>query len=166
VPRMCTVTAVTAAAVLIALPATASAQTDNDRAEADMVRAINQARAQHGLHALRRSSSLMSSAGRFSQWLMEHDTFGHLSRIQASSRFALLGEALSMHTGRRFRVRATLARWMSSAAHRPIVLSATMRWLGTGVTRGRMGATPATVWVLQVGRLAPSGPSLPTVPLL
>ena len=163
-PRMRTLTATTVTAVMIAIPATADAQTANERAEADMVTAINQARDQHRLHALRRSSSLMSSAERFSHWLMEHDTFGHLSRIQASSRFVLLGEALAMHTGRKLRVRATLARWMASAAHRPIVLSPTMRWVGTGVTRGRMGAMPATVWVLQVGRLSPPAPTLPTLP--
>jgi uncharacterized protein YkwD len=165
VPRTRTVAAMTAAAVLSALPATAGAQTANDRAEADMIGAINQARAQHGLHALRRSSSLMSSAGRFSSWLMERDTFGHLSRIQASSDFVALGEALAMHSGSRFRVRSTLSRWLGSPGHRAIVLSPTMRWLGTGVTRGRMGAMRATVWVLHVGRLAPSAPTLPRLPL-
>jgi uncharacterized protein YkwD len=92
---------------------------------------------------------------------MENDTFRHLSRIQASGRFALLGEALAMHSGRRFRVRSTLNRWLGSPSHRAIVLSPTMRWLGAGVTRGRLGAMPATVWVLHVGRLAPPSPSLP-----
>jgi uncharacterized protein YkwD len=133
-----------------------------------MAAAINEVRAEHGLHALRRSSSLMGSAGRFSSWLMEHDHFGHLSSIRASSRFTLLGEALAMHGGRRFRVRATLGRWMASSVHRSIVLSPAMGALGTGVARGRMGRAPATVWVLQVGKLAPDagspGTAVPDVP--
>jgi uncharacterized protein YkwD len=160
------VAAMTAAAVLLAAPAGADAQTANDRAEAKMIAAINQTRAGHGLAAFRRSTSLMASAGRFSSWLMRHDTFGHLSRIPASSRFSMLGEALAMHSGRRFRVRKTLSRWMASPPHRAIVLSPTMRWLGTGATRGRYGAMPATMWVLHVGRLAASSPALPSLPRL
>jgi uncharacterized protein YkwD len=166
VPRKSTLTAMTAAVVLIALPATVGAQTASQRAEGNMIQAINKVRGQHGFHALRPSSSLMESAGRFSHWLMSRDTFGHLSRIPASSRFSLLGEALAMHSGRKFRVRRTLSRWMGSPSHRAIVLSPTMRWLGTGVTRGRMGAMPATVWVLHTGRLRPGGPSLPSLPSL
>ena len=116
-------------------------------------------RAQHGLYALRTSRSLTGSAGRFSRWLMANNTFRHLSSIQASSRFALLGEALAMHTGRRFRVRGTLKQWMASPSHRVLVLTPAMRWVGTGVTRGRLGATPATIWVLHLGRLQePSAP--------
>jgi uncharacterized protein YkwD len=163
---MCTVTAMTAAVVLLAVPATAGAsRTLNERAEAAMAKAINAVRAQHGLHAMRPSSSLSDSAGRYSRWLLANDTFGHLSRIQASSRFALLGEALAWHSGRRFSVRQTLNRWMASAAHRAIVLSPVMHWQGPGVTRGRMGAMRATVWVLHVGKLHPPGVSLPNVTL-
>ena len=155
-----------AALALLALPASAGAATTAERVEQRMAAAINEVRAQHGLHALRRSSSLAGSAGRFSRWLVEHDYFGHLGSIQASSRFVALGEALSMHTGRRFRVRATLSRWMASAVHRSIVLSPVMGSFGTGVTRGRMGRTPATIWVLQVGKLAPEAPSAPPLPSL
>jgi uncharacterized protein YkwD len=156
-----------AALALLSLAATANAGTANDSAEAAMVDAINAVRAKNGIHALQTSSSLTGSAGRYSHWLMEHDVFGHSGSIQASSDFALLGEALAMHTGRRFRVRSTLGRWMGSASHRAIVLSRTMRWLGAGVTRGRFGAGRATIWVLHVGRLKPPGTSVPvpTLPL-
>jgi uncharacterized protein YkwD len=131
-----------------------------------MIGAVNKVRAAHGLAAMRTSSSLMGSAGRFSRWLLERDAFTHLSRIQASSRFAALGEALAMHRGRRFDVGGTLRRWMASPAHRAIVLSPVMRWVGTGVTRGRYGAIPTTMWVLQTGKLGPSGsPRVPGVSL-
>jgi uncharacterized protein YkwD len=165
VPRTRTVTATMAAVVLLAIPAPAGARTANERAEAEMVAAINHVRAQHGLYALRRSGSLMDSAGRYSRWLMANDTFRHLSTIQASSRFSLLGEALEWHSGRRFDVRGTINRWMGSVSHRAIVLSPVMRWHGVGATRGRLGATRATIWVLQVGRVHPPGVQLPNVGL-
>jgi uncharacterized protein YkwD len=131
-----------------------------------MIAAVNKARAAHGLPAMRTSSSLMGSAGRFSSWLLERDLFTHLARIQASSRFAALGEALAMHRGRRFAVGGTLRRWMASPSHRVIVLSPVMRWVGTGVTRGRYGAMPTTMWVLQTGRLGPNAsPGVPGVQL-
>ena len=130
-----------------------------------MVRAINAVRSQHGLSAMRTSGSLTASAERFSRWLMANDTFGHLSRIQASSRFSLLGEALEWHSGRRFDVQGTLNRWLASPGHRALVLSPVMRAQGAGVTRGRMGARRATVWVLHVGRLRPAGVQLPSLPL-
>lgn len=96
---------------------------------------------------------------------MENDLFGHQSSIQASSRFVLLGEALEMHSGRRFQVGATIRRWLASPSHRAILLSPVMRRQGAGVTRGRFGAGRATIWVLHVGRLYLPGPSLPEVRL-
>jgi len=152
--------------MLLATPATADAgRAANERAEADMVRAINAVRAQHGLSAMGRSGSLTGSAERYSRWLMANNTFRHLSSIQASSRFSLLGEALEWHSGRRFDVRGTLNRWMASPGHRAIVLSSVMRLQGAGVTRGRMGSRRATVWVLHVGRIHPPGAQLTSLPL-
>ena len=160
------VMAMMAAVVLLAIPATAGAsRSANSRAEAKMVQAINQVRAQHGLGGLRSSSSLAGSAGRYSRWLLANDTFRHLSSIQASSQFAMLGEALEWHGGRRFDVRGTLNRWMGSPAHRAIVLSPAMRWQGAGVTRGRFGASRATMWVLHTGRIHPPGVTLPNIGL-
>jgi uncharacterized protein YkwD len=165
VTRTITTAAITAALFLLSVAGTAQAQTAGERAEANMIRAINDVRAKNGLYPLRGSSSLAGSAGRFSRWLMDNDHFGHLSAIRASSEFAMLGEALEWHSGHRFRVRAALGRWMGSAGHRAIVLTQAMRWVGTGVTRGRFGASRATIWVLQTGKLAPGvqlpGPALP-----
>ena len=155
-PRMRTTLLVMAAFAALVGPisaARAEEHTAKDVAMERMLSSINEVRARYELDALRESPSLMGSAERFSHWLMANDTFGHLQSIQASNRFALLGEALAMHAGREFSVRATLAQWLNSAPHRALVLSSTMRWMGTGVTRGRLGAKPATVWVLQVGRL-------------
>jgi uncharacterized protein YkwD len=163
---MRTLAATTAALFLLAIPSSADAgRTANSRAERKMTAAINQVRAQHGLPAFKRSASLTGSAERYSRWLIENDVFGHQSSIQASSRFALLGEALEWHPGRRFKVWATIRRWLGSPSHRAIVLSPTMRRQGAGVTRGRFGSSRAVVWALHVGRLSLPGTRLPNVGL-
>jgi uncharacterized protein YkwD len=164
VPRMRTVAATTAAVVLL-VPGTASALTANQRAERTMTKAINAVRAQHGLPAFKRSASLTGSAERYSSYLMEHDVFTHQSSIWASSRFALLGEALAWHSGRRFKVGSTIRQWLGSASHRAILLSPVMKRQGVGVTRGRFGSGRATIWVLHVGRLTLPGTQLPNVQL-
>jgi uncharacterized protein YkwD len=150
------------AVVLLVLPAAAGARARaaNAAAESKMLTAINKVRAKHGLAAFRASSSLMGSARRYSRWLMANDAFRHLSRIQASSRFFMLGEALAMHTGRSFSVRGTINQWMASPPHRALVLSSAMKWAGAGVTRGRFGASQSTIWVLHTGRIHPLGTSV------
>jgi uncharacterized protein YkwD len=164
VPRMRTVAAMTAAMVLL-VPGAATALTANQRAERKMTRAINAVRAEHGLPAFRRSASLTGSAERYSDYLMQHDVFGHQSSIWASGRFALLGEALEMHTGSRFRVGHAVQAWLASPPHREILLSPVMRRQGAGVTRGRFGSSRAVVWVLHVGRLTLPGTQLPNIQL-
>jgi uncharacterized protein YkwD len=159
------VAVMTAGLTVAAVPAPAGADTPNERAERAMTKAINAVRAQHGLPAFERSASLTGSAERYSRYLMEHDVFTHQSSIWASSRFALLGEALAFHTGRRFSVAATVRQWLGSPPHRAILLSAMMRRAGAGVTRGRYGSRAATIWVLHAGRLTLPGPKLPGVAL-
>jgi len=163
---MSTVAATTAAMVLLAVPARADAgRTASQRAEQKMTAAINSVRARNNLPAFRRSASLTGSAERYSRRLMEKDWFGHQSSIQASSEFKLLGEALEMHTGRRFEVWPTIRRWLGAPSHRAILLSPVMRRQGAGVSRGRFGRSRAVVWVLHVGRLTLPGPGLPNVSL-
>ena len=164
-PRMRTVAAMTAALTLLTIPASATGLTPNQRAERAITAAINEVRAQHGLPAYERSASLTASAERYSQYLMANDVFTHQSSIWASSRFALLGEALEWHSGRRFGVHRTVAGWLGSASHRALVLSPVMRRQGAGVTRGRFGGRRATIWVLHVGRLSLPGTRLPNVGL-
>jgi len=130
-----------------------------------MTAAINSVRAQHGLPAFERSASLTGSAERYSRWLMDNDVFGHQSSIWASSRFALLGEALEWHSGSRFKVWKTVRAWLGSPSHRNILLSPVMRRAGAGVTRGRFGSGRAVIWVLHVGRLTLPGTQLPNVGL-
>ena len=150
---------------MLAMPATAAGLTANQRAERKMTAAINAVRAQHGLPAFQRSASLTGSAERYSRWLMENDVFEHQSSIRASSRFALLGEALAWQSGTRFGVWRTVRQWLGSPSHREILLSPVMRRQGAGVTRGRFGSRRAVIWVLHVGRLTLPGTQLPNVGL-
>ena len=164
-PRTCIRVAMTAVVLVLAIPASALALTASQRAERKMTAAINTVRAQHGLAPFRRSASLTGSAERYSRWLMENDVFAHQSSIRASSRFALLGEALAWHSGTRFGVWSTMRQWLGSSSHRAILLSPVMRRQGAGATRGRFGSRRAVIWVLHVGRLTLPGTQLPNVGL-
>jgi uncharacterized protein YkwD len=157
--------AMTAVLSVLAVPSSAAALTSAERAEQRMTSAINQVRAEHGLPSFERSASLTGSAESYSRYLMQHDYFGHQSSIWASSQFAMLGEALEMHTGGRFRVWHTVRAWLGSPSHRAILLSPLMRRQGAGVTRGRFGRSRAVVWVLHVGRLTLPGTQLPNIQL-
>ena len=65
-PRTCILTVMAAALALLAAPSAGHALAAGERAEEDMLAAINAARTQNGLYALNRSSSLTGSARRFS----------------------------------------------------------------------------------------------------
>jgi uncharacterized protein YkwD len=117
-----------------------------------MVDCINAARAQHGLPRLRSSGSLRHSSSAFARWMIHHDRFGHRSHVSVSRRWRFAGEALAMHTGWSAGVHSTVSQWLHSPGHRAIVLSKRYSYLGVGVSRGRLGGTPATIWVLQAGR--------------
>jgi uncharacterized protein YkwD len=117
-----------------------------------MIGKINRARRRHGLRPLRASGSLARSSRRFGRYLMRTDRFGHDSHIWASGRFRLKGEVLAMHTGWRARRGRTIRGWMSSSAHRSVLLSARYRAVGAAPVRGRFGGRRATIWVAQVAR--------------
>jgi uncharacterized protein YkwD len=118
-----------------------------------MVGAINKVRARHGLPPLHTSRSLGRSATRFSRRLMRSGSFGHAARVQASGRFNRLGEALGMHVGRGAGVGSTVRMWLRSPAHRPIVLTRNMNYIGVGLAKGRFHGRRTAIWVLQTGRL-------------
>lgn len=122
-------------------------------AESRLLSKVNEARRAHGLHPLRPSPSLGRSAGRFALHLMRTDSFGHASRVRASPRFDVLGEALALHTGRRYRAGFVVRRWLGSGPHRAILLSPVMTHVGAGAVRGRLWGRRHVIWVLQAGAL-------------
>jgi uncharacterized protein YkwD len=115
---------------------------------------VNQARARHGLAALRASESLERSASAFARHLMRSQRFAHGRRIRASRRFRTLGEALALRVGPRpLRHATTVRSWLRSPGHRALLLSRSFRYAGAGWTRGRFGGRPAAIWVLHLGSL-------------
>jgi uncharacterized protein YkwD len=137
--------------VALAAPGVAAARTDGGPSD-DMIQAVNSTRANHGLAALRPSPQLTRTSQAFSEELLSTGTFGHRARIDGGPGFSTLGEALAMHSGRSLGIRSTVRQWLASPGHRALVLSKTMRWVGTGVSRGGFRGGSATIWVLRVGR--------------
>jgi uncharacterized protein YkwD len=117
----------------------------------EMVRAVNDARASHGLKRLRRAPRLERSARAYARWMLRANYFGHQRRIRTRARFRLLGETLAWHSGWRKRVRRTLRAWLHSPPHRALILGRRFRWIGAGTARGHLGGGPATTWVLHLG---------------
>jgi uncharacterized protein YkwD len=115
---------------------------------------VNKARARHGLVPFRASNSLHGSASTFARHLMRAQRFAHDTRIHASSRFRMLGEALAIRVGtRRLRPRATVRAWLRSPGHRALVLSRNLRYAGAGYSRGTFGGRRAVISVLHLGRM-------------
>lgn len=139
--------AVLACGAALAVPAPVSADGNQQR----MLQALNAVRAQHGLAAFRGSPSLHRSASAYARWMLRAEYFGHLSRIRASGRFSMLGEALAWHSGRGAHVSSTVRRWMQSPPHRALILHSGFRWVGAGMARGRLQGQRATTWVLHFG---------------
>ncbi len=112
-----------------------------------MVRAVNEAREDHGRRALRPSRRLTRSAGRVAAKLAKLDVLGHLESAPAGS--GARGEALARHRGWRARARSTVRRWLRSPSHRAVILGR-FRTVGAGIKRGRVGGRLTTVWVLHL----------------
>jgi uncharacterized protein YkwD len=137
-------------ALTLAIPMTAQAGSARD----PILDYVNTARARHGLAPLRASNSLHRSATAFAGHLMRAQRFAHDTRIHASSRFRMLGEALAIRTGTpRLHPGATVRAWLRSPGHRALVLSRSFRYAGAGYSRGRFGGHTAVIWVLHLGRL-------------
>jgi uncharacterized protein YkwD len=116
-----------------------------------MLTAVNELRLEHGLAPYRASPELSQSAARFAAWQMRAGRFGHLDLIRWDGRHRVLGEAISIHAGLRARVHVTLRGWARSQVHRPLLLSRRLREAGAGISSGRYGGRPTTIWVLQLG---------------
>ena len=139
--------AVACVAIIVLIPCDAATATKARAAERAMVRAVNEAREDHGRRALSHSRPLARSAGRVAAKLMELDVMGHLESAPAGS--GAWGEALARHRGWRARARSTVRRWLRSPSHRAVILGR-FRAIGAGIKRGRSGGRLTTVWVLHL----------------
>jgi uncharacterized protein YkwD len=148
-----------ACAALVAAPEASAGErlSDGER----MIGAVNALRASHGLAPVGFSKHLARSSRRYAAWQMNADWFGHAERVRTGGRWTSLGETIAMHRGHRPRVHVTLRGWARSPGHAALLLSPNFSEAGAGLSRGRFGRRRATIWVLQLGRPAPS--PLPTL---
>ena len=117
--------------------------------EARMTAAINNIRASHGLRPLRFSPGLTSSARRRARMMVRRDVFGHFP--SSARHFTPIGEVIGLRWGRRPGTGWILRQWMHSPGHRNVLLHRSMRYIGTGKVRGRLGRRMAVTWVVRVG---------------
>lgn len=141
-------------------PATALALTPTT-AEQRVIAAVNRVRAARGLAKVRYRSSLMSAARSHVRELADLELLSHTSecgwtvgqRVRhygyttADCTYWTVGENLARASvGTSYaRARAMVRLWMSSSAHRAVLLSAKMRDIGVGIYVGADGMKYLTV---------------------
>jgi uncharacterized protein YkwD len=115
---------------------------------------INSVRAQHGCGPLRLHAGLARAAGQQARLLLadgelDHDAGAPLEqRLQtAAPGMRLVGEVLAWGAGRDALPGAIVQSWLSSPAHRSILLECSFSQLGVGIATGRFaGRADATVY--------------------
>src|SRR5215218_5427136 len=115
-----------------------------DRGERAVVRAINRARASHGLRRLYADRRLARAADVHSRSMLRADYFAHgafSERVRRYVGFRRIGETIAMRT--RCSARGFVRMWLNSPPHRAVLLSRGFRRVGVGRRKGRLGATRA-----------------------
>jgi uncharacterized protein YkwD len=106
-----------------------------------MLRAINEARAQHGLEQVRAGRGLARGARRHALTMARQSRFQHASGLRAAEILGLAPRGV----GSRGIVRA----WLRSPVHRPILLGPRYGRVGVGAARGRTSGGMRTFWVVR-----------------
>jgi len=127
-----------------AAPAAQASSPRMNAGERAIVRAINRARAAHGVRALRGHRRLARAADAHTRSMLRADYFAHgafASRVRRYVRTRRVGETIAMTT--RCSARRVVRMWMNSAPHRAVLLSGGFRSVGIGRRVGRLGASRA-----------------------
>src|SRR5262249_36074093 len=110
------------------------------RPEAALLRAMNSARAAHGLRPLQIDNRLVSTSRAHSRTMLRTQTLFHGAftvRIRrAGVRAPTLGENLAWGTGTLSAARAIVDLWLQSPEHRANLLRPGFRTVGVGAVRG------------------------------
>jgi uncharacterized protein YkwD len=161
-------TAVVSVALLAFCVAPALA-VDRQSNESTMLKLINHARANRGLHALGGYGALHTAACTHSADMIEHDYFAHSSLggagVCARARRAgytkggwsewTVGEVIAWGCGARGTPQSVFKAWMRSSAHRRIILGKRWRDVGVGCRRGTFkGISGVVMYTVDVGRRA------------
>ena len=140
--RRCAVFGAVAVATIPAIaPSHASAR---PKLETGVVRQINNARAAHGLVAVKPSRKLAAAAGTHSGELLRTGRFSHIALdgstvVQRLARVARgpVGEVIAWNSRRSSK--AVVNQWLRSPPHRAVLLDWRFRRIGVGAARGQRG---------------------------
>jgi uncharacterized protein YkwD len=145
-------TAITLAAVLLTALATApaaSAGAELNGFEREVIRGINDARAQNGLGPLRAHPGLNRAADAHSRDMLRADFFDHPSsdgtpferRVRRFADSDFVGETLASLQQRHGGAATVVRLWLQSAPHRAIILEAGFRRIGIARRWGTLGSS-------------------------
>jgi uncharacterized protein YkwD len=115
--------------------------------ERQVIRELNDARAQHGLARVRADAGLNRAADRHSRDMLRSDFFDHPSsdgtpfdrRVRRFADANMVGETLAALPQRRGGAGMVVQLWLDSAVHRDIVLGAGFRRIGVARRWGSLG---------------------------
>jgi uncharacterized protein YkwD len=127
------------AALLVAcVIAPRASAASHDATEASIIRALNNARASHGLPRLHASRGLARAAGAHSRTMRRTNRIGHgdvARRVRRYVRSRKIGENLAWMDG--CNATSVVNMWLNSAPHRKIMLSRSFRRIGVGRSGSR-----------------------------
>ena len=143
---LCTLSTLLVLTFATAAPAAQAASARIDGGERAVVRAINRARAAHGLRGLRSHRRLARAADAHTRSMLRTNFFSHgafSQRVRRYVSFRRIGETIAMST--RCSARRYVRMWLNSPPHRAVLLSGGFRRIGVARRKGMLGATRACV---------------------
>ena len=141
---LCTLTTLLVLSFAAAAPAAQAGSPRLDRGERSVIRAINRARASHGLRRLLTGRRLARAADAHSRTMLRANFFAHgafSQRVRHYVRYRSIGETIAMTS--RCSARAVVRMWLNSPSHRAVLLSRRFRRVGVGRRLGRLGSSRA-----------------------
>jgi uncharacterized protein YkwD len=127
-------------------PAAEAAGPRIDSGEHAMIRAINRARAAHGLRSLHAGRRLARAADAQTRSMLRSNSLSHgafSSRLRRYVHARHIGETIAMSS--RCSASRVVRMWLNSPPHRAVLLSGTFRRVGIGRRRGSLGSGRACV---------------------
>lgn len=132
---------------MVLAPASPAATTSTQ-----LLRAMNETRAEHGVGPLRADRTLVRAARAHSVDMIRKSVFGHYGFVERMQRFGIrgpyIGENLAWGVGGSAEARAIVSSWLGSPSHRANLLNARFKLVGLGFAsgsfNGHSGATLVT----------------------
>jgi uncharacterized protein YkwD len=132
---------------LLVAPASFAASRLSGR-ESGLLRAVNQARAAHGLSPVRFDATLTRAARSHSVEMLRGDYFAHgafrTRMIQFRVRGPFVGENLAWGSGSYASPQTVIQEWLNSPAHRANLLRPTFTRIGIGAVQGTFRGNAAS----------------------